>query len=335
MGWNQKKAYRFGIRIGLLGIVVHYLSCAKTLPIAIGGVVTFLSDLSRMAIAILYLLQLQNKLNLTGKFFLWFVLFSVRIIIDLSTGATSLLIADFLILLFIYIYYHQRIPWLRIIFASFIFMTIFGARGEFRSLTWFEGEYVNLNPIRKGLLYTQLIYERMLGERKKYIPHDYEILSMRSNYMVTFARTVELTPDQIPYWRGDTYRTLFTSFLPRFLFPGKPIKSVGQEFGHRYELLHPFDLSTSYNLPIIVEMYINFGPWGVVIGMFILGLIFRIIYTMLNQPQSGEGGAIISAVIFINLFNLESDFSLIFGNIIQYIFLFYLVIRLGIAQANE
>ena len=109
--------------------------------------------------------------------------------------------------------------------------------------------------------------------------------------------------------------------------PEKPRKTLGQQFGHRYMFLHPQDVTSSYNLPILIEMYINFGPPAIIVGMFILGLIFRAFYNLFNHPAAGDGGFLLSAMIFTNLLSMESDFSLIFGNIINYIILFYIIIR--------
>ena len=49
-----------------------------------------------------------------------------------------------------------------------------------------------------------------------------------------FADVINMTPEQVPYWLGGSYQTLWTSFIPRFLWPGKPQATIGNEFGHRY-----------------------------------------------------------------------------------------------------
>lgn len=324
--WDPQKAYKLAIKVGILGTIVHYLSFFVVVPLAYEGFVAFIARLPRLSIAILYTLQLQNKLPKKGKIFLWCVVFPAELFLILSTGATFPVILDFSIFLFIYFYYYKRLPWKRIFLVFLAFFLIFGARDRFREMTWFGGDYASKKPVEKGILYLKLMFENLSGKGEKRY-EVYERLSARSDYLVTFAQVVELTPNYVPYWGGYTYSTLLTSLIPRVIMPGKPLKRLGSEFGHRYMLLSPDDFSTSYNLAMLIEMYINFGEVGVIVGMFLLGLIFRIFYSIFNHPQAGEIGLFMSVMVFINLLNLESDFSLIFGSVIQYIILFYLILN--------
>jgi len=47
--------------------------------------------------------------------------------------------------------------------------------------------------------------------------------------------------------------------------------------------LYPLDYGTSINFPVLTELYVNFGLAGIIIGMFLIGIIYRIIYKMLNR----------------------------------------------------
>ena len=324
--WDFQKAYRLGLFVGFLGITVHYITFDNGIALELGAVVSFLIDLSRLGIAILFMLQLQDKLKFRGKIMLWGVLFPLRVGLDLASGFNYPIIFDFLLLFFLYFYHHKTIPWVRIIAVLTAIFFIFSVKSEFRRLTW-QGEYVKAQPLEKLALYGKLIVERINGTHEEGAEEAYQHLLSRSDYLFTFAKVVDLTPAYVPYWNGYTLRTLITNFIPRFLMPDKPKKTLGNEFGQRYGLLDSPDMETSYNLPIIIEMYANFGFLGVTIGMFILGAIFRTLYILLNHENAGEGGHIIGAMIFLYLMTLEADFSLVFGAIIQYIVLFYLIIR--------
>ncbi len=324
--WDPRKAYRIGIITGFLGLLVQYFSLVENLPFVIAAFTDFLIGLSRLGIAILFMLQLQNKLKLGGKIALWLGLFIPRLLLDVITGSTFPVILDFSLLFFLYFYYYNSVPWLKVIMVVATFFLIFSVRDVYREMTWFEGDYVSASPLQKMELYCKLIFKRLSGEKEQF-KFAYEKLTTRTDYLVTFARVVELTPDYVPYWEGESYKTLLTTFVPRLILPGKPAKIVGQQFGHRYAFLEPEDETTAYNLPLLIEMYVNFGEAGVIIGMFILGLIFRVFYALFNHKDAGEGGLLISVVIFIGLLNIESDFSLIFGSLVQYTILFYLIVR--------
>lgn len=260
---------------------------------------------------------------------LWLVILPYRFCYILSTGGFGVVSYETAILYFIYLFSRHKIPWLTLVVVIPALFFIWSARDDFRGLTWFGGRYQHYNMFQKSRLYLQLIYERTTGKPSSgdTAMSAYERLASRTNHLITFVKTVELTPSRIPYWGGYTYSTLVYGLVPRFLFPFKPAKIVGQEFGHRYRLLNPHDLITSYNLPLLVEMYINFGPVGVVLGMFIFGLVLRALYALVNHPQCGDGGFVIGATLFSTILNTESDFSLIFGNTFQYAVIYYILIR--------
>jgi hypothetical protein len=320
------KNQRFALGLYFLVVIFRYLVIQfRYLFVSLGGLRHFIEQLPLLTIGIFYLIQLRGKLNLKGKILLWLFLIPNRFLYIISGGGIGPLIYETSVVFYIYLYCRRRIPWLALILLGSFYLLIWGSRDDFRNLAWY-GPYQNLNSYRKAFLYLKLVRERTFNE-KDYTMMAYKKLSYRTSHLVTFLKTVELTPRYIPYWGGYTYRTLAYSLIPRFIFPDKPQKQVGSEFGHRYHLLAPEDQSTSYNLPFIVEMYINFGPTGVVLGMFIFGLLLRILYTLVNHPDCGDGGLLIGTLLFCNLLNIESDFSLIFGNVFQYALLFYFILR--------
>ncbi len=331
IAFDTTKIWPWGARLTLIGLVTHYYTTQeKSVPLIFGSMVTFLDQLTLMGMGVLFLTQLKGKLKLWPKLMLWCFAMPIRFIFTLSTGGFSTIIYETAVFIFIYLYCRQRIPWLLIILLAFPYSLIWGARDEYRDRAWL-GDYRGKNAFERGFMYLGLIgkgfHQTVSNDDTEFLGSAYSRLSARSNQFVTFAKVVELTPDYIPFWGGFTYRNLLLSPLPRILFPDKPIKNLGQDFGHRYGFLDPGDMGTSYNLPFTVEMYINFGPWAVVVGMFIIGIIVRIIYALFNHPLCGEGGFLICAVIFVAILNLESDFSLLFGAMIQQLFLFYIIMK--------
>ena len=103
--------------------------------------------------------------------------------------------------------------------------------------------------------------------------------------------------------------------MPRFLWPDKPFKGLGQAFGHRYRYLDPTNLTTVINLPILVEFYANFGAGAVVIGMLIVGLIYGTLVSIVNRPGQSLLLSMIGLTLLLPLLLIESDFSLVFGGL--------------------
>ena len=82
------------------------------------------------------------------------------------------------------------------------------------------------------------------------------------------------------------------------------------------------DNSTSWNMPVLNEFYVNFGKLGVIIGMFLFGLFISFLtkFSSINKHNNLEN--VVCLYLFIPIFFLESHLSLLLGAIFQsYIFL--------------
>ncbi|HEU4879371.1 MAG TPA: hypothetical protein VFT21_07960, partial [Gemmatimonadaceae bacterium] len=106
------------------------------------------------------------------------------------------------------------------------------------------------------------------------------------------------------------------SFVPRMLWPNKPTKEIGQAFGHRYSYLYYTNVTTAINMPFLVEFYANFGVLGVLLGMAVVGVIYRILDELINTPEQDLLASLIGVIVLVPLLMLESDFSLTFGGLI-------------------
>jgi hypothetical protein len=150
---------------------------------------------------------------------------------------------------------------------------------------------------------------------------------------MTFAEVIEKTPAQIPYWGGETLYPLLFKPIPRLLYPDKPSEHSGQTFGHLYWFLDPDDETTSYNLPQLIELYGNFGIPGVLVGMFLLGILYRVIQYIFVHPGMGLGAMVGAVYIFTRLLLIESPLSLVIGGLFWgFIFLGLLHMVMKIAE---
>jgi hypothetical protein len=130
--------------------------------------------------------------------------------------------------------------------------------------------------------------------------------------------------------------SLVGAFVPRVLWPEKPQKRVGQDFGHRYGYLYTNDQSTSINLPFLVEFYANFGERGVYLGMFAIGMLLAVLQRYLNRPRQGWLRSLAALVLLVPIItNIESDFSLIFGGLILNGAAMYIVYRFLVAKCSR
>jgi O-antigen polysaccharide polymerase Wzy len=198
---------------------------------------------------------------------------------------------------------------------------------EFRAATW-NGNQGNDSVVQHVLLFAQLTkdYYTTTG----FHPMSEEnaaLLAERISTIGIFSVVVNMTPASVPYMNGTTYYSLLTKWIPRFLWPGKPEERTGNDFGQRYGFLDQSDLSTSLNFPWIVELYANFGAWGVLLGMGIFGAILAFLNRLFNQPQANPLEFVYGMALLFGLTMQESSFSLTVGNVFLLSVVFYVLLK--------
>ena len=124
-------------------------------------------------------------------------------------------------------------PWVIAAIVILLFaMSLRGVVIEFRKQAWF-GDVKLTQSQQIGLML------RLLGTRAENdgvfatVANGVATTGGRSANLDLFANVVRRTPSEVPYWKGETYKSLIGSFVPRFLWPDKPSKELGQAFGHR------------------------------------------------------------------------------------------------------
>lgn len=108
-----------------------------------------------------------------------------------------------------------------------------------------------------------------------------------------FFLALDRTPNPNPYLYGGSLMKIFTSFIPRPLYPDKPW-SFGVDFSNSY-LDTALKASTSPST--IGELYINFHVAGIIVGFFIIGIFLRTVYAYCISNGITREGVIIYAII--------------------------------------
>jgi hypothetical protein len=100
----------------------------------------------------------------------------------------------------------------------------------------------------------------------------------------------------------------WTAFIPRFVWPDKPLVSDARTIGEIY-----FDNpDNSFATNVFGDLLRNFGPVGIPVGMALLGFLLRLLYTV--GVENGEKSAWRGAAYFMLLTAVpyESFYSTIF-----------------------
>jgi hypothetical protein len=297
------------------------------LPAQIAQLFVFTRFLPVVALSALLLLRLRGQLSMFHSM-LGAILLVVELLVDVASGAVAEPAFALANLLFVYMAERRRLPLTTLAVIAILLIPTLATKLEYRRLITKGGVSEFGDRLQ---VFGRLIGGVFTSERMSFKDAD-DVAEGRVDHLSAFSFVVMKTPQVVPYWDGATYADFFWSFIPRVLAPEKPTKETGQSYGHRYGFLNSFDHNTSINLEQIVEMYANFGTLGVILGMFAMGILYGLLYIILNHGTGGDGALLIAAATFRVLLNIESDFSLVFGGIVQSAVLLYLSLWL-IARA--
>ena len=313
-----------------LYIAFRYIPFIQTIP----SVGQLLSPMGYVAYGVFYIIWSRGQLP---AFQAW-ILLGVCVPLDIINRFSSGLLAELMILgLFMVIiiwYERKRIPVIFISITMLFYLTFSPIKAEYRHLTWNQ-KFSQASAIEKASLFIDLTIKHYQGVMTSSQVNNYDDSANsansdvveRSAHILVFSDVMEKTPTIVPYWNGETYLPFLTSFIPRALWPDKPVEKVGNQFGKRYHYLDSTDKITSVNLPWIVEMFVNFGTLGVLIGMPLVGMFLAFLEQKLNSPGMGPLEVVIGATVLFGLVYQESNFSLLMGGVLNLTLALYILFR--------
>ena len=298
------------------GLVFDAVRQIVPIPVMLRGLLYFTSMFGLLGISLLTVLAVQKRLTRRERYALY-----AGIILTALLRAGSGLVSNVVILaltVFLAVWAGGgRLGFRWLVIAGVSVAAMIGMRSvamEYRARSWFAETQLSLAG--RALLMGQLLVSKVEGQGVVATVEDgWSIVAGRSANLDLLSDVVRQTGSTVPFWGGETYLSLVGFAVPRFIWPSKPTKTLGQDFGHRYGYLDSWDSWTSINLPFLVEFYANFGEIGVLIGMVIVGVLYRLLDNDLNRAGQPLQVTICSLVLLVPLLNVESDFSLVFGGL--------------------
>ena len=121
------------------------------------------------------------------------------------------------------------------------------------------------------------------------------------------------------YIKWKAYENLWYAPIPRFLWPGKPKENFGNEWAVQEGYLNKDDRITSFNLPWLPQMYLSYGPAGILIGSFVVLIILFFLSRFYWYNPRSPWDYSMGLVALLCMFSLDSDFSISFGILTKFI----------------
>lgn len=138
-----------------------------------------------------------------------------------------------------------------------------------------------------------------------------------SSLAVVVSNYEKLAPYEESYGiRDNILNDALTAFIPRFIWSDKPSTSDPRAYGDLY-----FSYSeNSFAITPFGDLLRNFGPWGIIPGMFIIGFYLKIIYSVLIKS---ERPAVWKKMVYFPLLTVvsyEAFYSIFIPSLIRVLF---------------
>lgn len=114
----------------------------------------------------------------------------------------------------------------------------------------------------------------------------------------TYLAEVKLVPEFVPYDYFRIYTGLLIHPIPRLIWPDKPTL-----FNRQWdEFLPKSGLGWGSAESFLGDLYAQLGIWGIAIGSFLSGVLWKFFYAYLLQGISRRSVILLYAVVFPNMF---------------------------------
>jgi len=120
-----------------------------------------------------------------------------------------------------------------------------------------------------------------------YLSYTIEYVGFRLTKVDVLAALMDRMPRMADYYYGRSFLVALLSFIPRFVWPERPVAMLGIELPLRLQLNAPWDYWSTTNFSVLEELYINFSYFGMPL-MFLYGRFLRWCYNSLlyNSTRS-------------------------------------------------
>jgi hypothetical protein len=208
----------------------------------------------------------------------------------------------------------------RLVVAGTVLLTMFVAVSVWRLAS---NQVESANPVKVGAAFPGQVAKRhwLTGAPRAFRPwtpvtETAAVLSHRLYGFDSLALAVIYTPDEIPHQNGETLENLASGLVPRFLWPDKPTIGIGYWFAVTYWGTPPATLEVPQSVTHLGELWIDFGWAGVALGMAVLGIWYRFLYSALRPRESGTG-AVLYVIALLTVLPVDRDLPLVYVTLVQ------------------
>jgi hypothetical protein len=261
---------------------------------------------------------------------LWRMLFIAVLISEvfwgLISGMKGLLLQNFIVVALVSSFIKQRLNLRWLVFVFFALALLYPFSNAYRTLV--RGGGVEVTSLQGAAEAGQMAFSRMQESEsttgdllRKGLDSALQRLDLLTNVaqVLTLGSRAEMVKGDVHWWMLPIY-----PFVPRFLWPSKPILDEGGWFtvalaggsGNAATV----GSSTAITYP--GDLYLQFGLWGIPVGMFVLGVVAQWFTNRVSGPV-GPRELFVYAVVFLFGFPLEVDVFSVWASFIKLLAILY------------
>jgi hypothetical protein len=277
------------------------------------------------AFAMLYRAWLQGRLRTSDKFLVAGYA-AALIVFGLSSGWSGAAVFVFMVSGLTWISVRRRLPLaaMALLLPCLVFLQ--AGKGAFRSAYWYtEGagggiwERTSFWLSQSTARWSEALHSPDPDDARNLVMNTLD----RASLLSQAAHVLELTPGKVPYQGGKTYSYMLVTLIPRFMWPDKPsVNDANRFYQVAYGLTSEQDLDhVSISVGFLTEGFINFGWFGVVAVMFLIGIALGTFERTFLSPDSGSLLPCLGFVLVVSLLGVEFQLAQYLSGLIQRIML--------------
>lgn len=319
-------AIAFGLAIS--GLQLVHLAPDNGGPL--GALVRLCAAQYTIAIVILaYRVYRRPSGGASGKFLL-FAAVTVSVLLGLASGFLEPALTPLVLLFLARWHITRRVPLVWVIAGFVAFVLLQSVKADYRAATWQGNPGFVARLALWGELPQQTIQTMLDGDVAANMQTLVRRATARFDTFHVFEWVHLQTPATVGYYGGSSYAYFLYGWIPRAVWPDKPIAQAGQiQFEQDYQLLAPSQLNgATIGIGHLGEAYANFGVVGIAVVLALQGSFFALFGAALDAAESDGGRAIYLAIMVTFLNGIGSMTTTLFGAILQNALASALVLRL-------
>lgn len=250
----------------------------------------------------------------------FFVNLAIQCVVLMSTLFLVTAISLLLLALVGYISASGRVPVVLTALCLATLAVLHNGKSAMRDKYWSETERIVPSPTALPAFYSEwFVHGFRPGtdeESRKKITGK---LIDRTSLIHILCLVATLSPDPLPHLHGETYADIPAQFVPRLIWPGKPLAHVStSRLSVYYGLQNEEDtLKTTIGFGMVSEAFANFGFSGLAGLGLLIGFAFKKVLSAAARGPLFSYGGLFTIILLAWSFQVEFTLSLWLSSLYQ------------------